>query len=78
MKKELTTKNKVQLGIVALILILFVIFILLNREIVEVNFIFAKIEVSRAVMLLGTFAIGVSTGWLLKAWSGSRKKKGAS
>ena len=77
MKKELTTKNKVQLGVVALMVILFVVFILLNMQIVEINLIFAKIEVSRSVMLLATFAIGASAGWILKSWVGSKKRREA-
>ena len=77
MKKELTTKNKIQLGIVAFNVILFIIFIILNRELVEVNFIFAKIEVRRSIMLLATFAIGASAGWILKSWVGAKKRKEA-
>ena len=75
MKKELTTKSKVQLGVVALLVILFVVFILLNMQVVEVNLIFAKIEVSRSVMLLATFATGALAGWFLKSWTSFRKKK---
>ena len=78
MKKELTTKTKVQLGIVAVHIVVIAVFILLNMQTVEVNLLFAKIEMSRSILLLVTFAIGASAGWFLKSWANSKKKRAAS
>ncbi|MGD2186984.1 MAG: LapA family protein [Desulfobacterales bacterium] len=44
---------------------LVVIFVLQNTQVVEVRFLFWTISMSRALMLLGTLAIGLVGGWLL-------------
>ena len=44
---------------------LVVIFVLQNTQVVEVRFLFWIISMSRALMLLGTLAIGLVGGWLL-------------
>lgn len=77
MKKKLTTKNRVQLGIVALPLILLVVFIVLNMQTVEMNLIFAQVAISRSLMLLATFVIGVSAGWFLKSWVSLKTRREA-
>ena len=41
------------------------IFVLQNTQVVEVRFLFWTISMSRALMLLGTLAIGLVGGWLL-------------
>ncbi len=47
------------------------LFILQNIQVVDVRFLFWKLSMSRALMLLGTFGVGVLTGWL----AGSLVKK---
>ncbi len=44
--------------------LLFATFILQNAQVVEVRFLFLKTEASRAVVLLGTFVLGLVVGWL--------------
>lgn len=52
--------------IVFLVLIgLFLVFVVQNIQVVEVRFLTWKVSMSRALMLLGTLAIGLIGGWLL-------------
>lgn len=44
---------------------LVVIFVLQNTQVVEVRFLFWTLSMSRALMLLGTLAIGLVGGWLI-------------
>ena len=51
--------------IVLLLSALVVIFVLQNTQVVEVEFLVWKVSMSRALMSLGTFLIGLVAGWLL-------------
>ena len=53
--------------------ILVVAFILQNTEIVEINFLFWNISISRALMVLLVFIIGIIVGAIIKD-IGARKK----
>ena len=44
---------------------LVIIFVLQNTQVVEVRFLLWTISMSRALMLMGTLAIGLIGGWLL-------------
>ena len=44
---------------------LVVIFVLQNTQVVEVQFLLWTVSMSRALMLIGTLAIGLIGGWLL-------------
>jgi uncharacterized integral membrane protein len=44
---------------------LMIIFVLQNTQVVEVRFLLWTISMSRALMLMGTLAIGLIGGWLL-------------
>lgn len=44
---------------------LVIIFVLQNTQVVEVQFLFWTISMSRALMLMGTLAIGLIGGWLI-------------
>lgn len=44
---------------------LVIIFVLQNTQVVEVRFLFWTISMSRALMLMGTLAIGLIGGWML-------------
>ena len=44
---------------------LVIIFVLQNTQVVEVRFLFWTISMSRALVLMGTLAIGLIGGWLL-------------
>jgi len=44
--------------------LLFAVFIVQNAQVVEVRFLFWSTEASRALVLLGTFFLGLFAGWL--------------
>lgn len=52
--------------------LLFATFVAQNAEVVEVQFLFWKTEASRALVLLGTFAVGLIAGWLA-GWLGRKE-----
>ena len=43
---------------------LFAIFVVQNAHVVEVRFLFWRTEASRALVLVGTFLLGLIAGWL--------------
>jgi hypothetical protein len=45
------------------ILFIFAVFIVQNLQVVDVSFLFWKIKVSRAMVLMVTFVLGLSTRW---------------
>lgn len=61
--------------IVALVF-LATIFVLQNTEVVEITFLFWRLELSRVILLLGAIVLGAITG-VLVGWElfGKRKKK---
>lgn len=61
---RLPTKWKLW-GLVVL-LVLAATFLLQNTRVVEVRFLFWKVGMSRALMLLGALAVGFGAGWLLR------------
>ena len=51
--------------IVFLILVaLVIVFVIQNTQVVEFQFLAWKVSMSRALLFLGTFGIGVVVGWL--------------
>jgi putative membrane protein len=53
--------------IIFLILVaLIVLFVLQNTQVVEARFLLWKVSMSRSLLLLGTFLIGIIAGWLLR------------
>lgn len=57
----MSTKNIVIIVLAAL----FVLFVVQNTRIVEVQLLFWTVSMSRALMLLGTLLIGLIGGWFL-------------
>jgi len=61
---------------------LFAIFVAQNSQAVEVRFLFWGTQASRALVLLGTFALGLvaglSSAWILKKEQPGGQKKGGS
>ena len=54
-------------NIIVIVLVVFlVVFIFQNTQVVEVQLLFWKVSMSRALMLLGTLFIGLIAGWLIK------------
>jgi len=46
--------------------VLIFLFVIQNTQVVETRFLVWTISMSRSLLLLGTFIIGVIAGWLLK------------
>jgi len=60
-------------GIVFVILvIIMVLFVLQNTQVVDVQLLVWKVTMSRALMLLGTFVLGIVAGWLVGRFRGKR------
>lgn len=61
---------------IVVLVFLATIFVLQNTEVVEITFLFWRLELSRVILLLGAIALGAITG-VLVGWElfGKRKKK---
>jgi uncharacterized integral membrane protein len=46
--------------------VLILVFVIQNTQVVETRFLVWTISMSRSLLLLGTFIIGVIAGWLVK------------
>ncbi len=46
--------------------VLILIFVIQNTQVVETRFLVWTISMSRSLLLLGTFIIGVIAGWLMR------------
>jgi uncharacterized integral membrane protein len=46
--------------------VLILLFVIQNTQVVETRFLIWTISMSRSLLLLGTFIIGVIAGWLLR------------
>ena len=55
----------IKLVLVMAVLFIFAVFIVQNAQVVMVNFLFWKIEASRAIVLMVTFVLGLFTGWVM-------------
>jgi uncharacterized integral membrane protein len=53
--------------------LLYAVFVIQNTQVLEVRFLFWSTQVSRALILAGTFVLGFISGQL---WSWIRRKKG--
>ncbi|NVL91846.1 MAG: LapA family protein [Desulfobacterales bacterium] len=56
-----------------ILIALVIVFVIQNTQIVEFRFLAWKVSMSRALLLLGTFLMGIAVGWL----SRRLRKKGA-
>ena len=51
--------------VLLVLLVLVIVFALQNTQVVDVQFFFWTLSMSRALLLLGTLVIGLLAGWLL-------------
>jgi len=49
-----------------ILIVLVVVFVVQNTEVVEVRFLVWKVSMSRALMVLGTFLVGIIIGLLVR------------
>jgi len=52
--------------IFVILAVLILLFVIQNTQVVETRFLVWTISMSRSLLLLGTFIIGVIAGWLVK------------
>ena len=64
-------RNIIFIGLIAIVLI----FVVQNTQVVEFKFLIWTISISRALMLFGTLAIGITAGWILKSPKAKRAKR---
>jgi uncharacterized integral membrane protein len=57
------------------LLVIVIVFVVQNTEVVEFKFLVWTVSMSRALVLLGTLAIGLIAGWLFSL-PRSKKKRG--
>jgi uncharacterized integral membrane protein len=50
----------------AILAVLILLFVIQNTQVVETKFLVWTISMSRSLLLLGTFIIGVIAGWLVR------------
>lgn len=63
----LQTRSKVRLIIAVLLLAVTAVFVVLNMESVEVNLIFAKVQMKLALLIIFVLLLGFLLGWLFKS-----------
>ncbi len=68
---HLTTKTKIKIGFAIAAAVILGVFIFSNMEVIEVNLLFARVEMRRSVMILGVFLIGFLVGWTVRAVFGA-------
>jgi len=74
----LQTKSKVNLVLALVIVALSAVFIVLNMETVQVNLIFATVEMKLALLIIAVLCLGFLLGWLFKSLLVLRPKAKAS
>ena len=78
----LQTRSKVRLVIALVLLAVTAVFVVLNMEPVEVNLVFAKVQMKLALLIIFVLLLGFLLGWLFKSLLGMRpvlnKTKGKS
>jgi uncharacterized integral membrane protein len=74
----LTTWQKIRLGAVAALVVLWIVFLLQNTEQTQVSFLWFTFATSRIMLLLGTLAVGAIFGALLTYRLCARNRKSRS
>ena len=57
------------------LLVLVLVFVLQNTDVVSIHFFFWKATLSLAIVLIGSVAFGLVTGWLMARFRPKRKDK---
>ncbi len=66
-------KNKMRKTFIGILIVLVIVFVAQNTEVVQVRFLFWTVSMSRALMFMCTFLIGVLLTLLLKVSIKKRK-----
>ena len=63
----LQTRSKIRLVIAIILLAVTAVFVFLNMESVEVNLVFAKVQMKLALLIISVLFLGFLLGWLFKS-----------
>jgi uncharacterized integral membrane protein len=63
----LQTRSKIRLGVAVILLAMTAVFVILNMEPVEVNLVFAKVQMKLALLIIFVLLLGFLLGWLFKS-----------
>jgi putative membrane protein len=63
--------------IIGILVVLFLVFVFQNTQVTEVQLLFWKVSMSRALMIFGNVFVGVILGWFLKGLRSKRSKSPA-
>ena len=63
----LQTRSKVRLVVAVILLAVTAVFVVLNMESVEVNLIFAKVQMKLALLIIFVLLLGFLLGWLFNS-----------
>ena len=63
----LQTRSKVRLVVAVILLAVTAVFVVFNMESVEVNLIFAKVQMKLALLIIFVLLLGFLLGWLFKS-----------
>jgi len=66
--------NRFKLVILVVLLFLLGLFIILNTQTVELNFVVAKVSLSRALMLILVLLAGFAAGWIARSFGSLRDR----
>jgi putative membrane protein len=66
--------KQIKTAVVLTLLVIFIIFVLQNTQVVEIEFLFWKMSLSRVILLLGALFIGILAG-LFFGWEVTKRKK---
>ena len=66
-------RTKFNLIIAGVFLVLLIIFMVANRQVVELNFLLAQVQMPRSVLLIGVLLIGFLVGWVVRTMTFGKK-----
>lgn len=74
--ETMTIPHKIQIGAGVLLVLLLSVFVLINHQSTEVNFIFGTFVVSRALLVLIFFGAGIVVGWIANSIVRRKRRRG--
>ncbi|MDF1824106.1 MAG: LapA family protein [Verrucomicrobiales bacterium] len=74
----MTIRHKIETVLGLSLILILLVFVLINRETTEADFLFGTVEVSRALLFLGFFFSGLTVGWVAHSFMRRRKRRNKS
>lgn len=73
--KSMELRTKVNIVVASVALVILITFMILNRQVVELNLMIARVEMPRSVMLIGVLILGFLMGWIARALVFRKRKE---